>query len=185
MLRGSFAATLLLLLVSASATWAADGSPDSPPLAQLAEETLVPHGQAAPPIATSNNLTVTSVDPPNGASNVALSTNVTVSFSEEVDPATVTATSFRLLDSGNVPLPAQISVAPSALQATLDPDSALGLIELHTVEVTADVEGLTGRPNGFFTSQFATGDVCDNCPTTPNPDQADGDGDGVGDVCDP
>jgi hypothetical protein len=28
------------------------------------------------------------------------------------------------------------------------------------------------------------GDSCDNCPEIPNPDQADGDGDSVGDLCD-
>ena len=27
------------------------------------------------------------------------------------------------------------------------------------------------------------GDVCDNCPATPNADQADADGDGTGDAC--
>jgi hypothetical protein len=151
----------------------------------MAEAALGDFGFAAPPIATSTTITVTSVSPANGATGVPVSIHVIVGFSEEVNPATVTTSSFRLLDSGGVPVAAQVSVAPTGLQATLDPDSALGLIELHTVEVTADVEGLTGRPNGFFTSQFATGDVCDNCPTTPNPDQADGDGDGVGDVCDP
>ena len=151
----------------------------------MAQATLGNFGVAAPPIATSTSISVTSVVPASNASDVPVTTHVTVTFGEEIDPATVTTTSFRLLDSGAVPLAAQVSVSPTALQATLVPDSALGINEQHTVEVTADVEGPTGRAVVFFTSHFTTGDVCDNCPNTPNPDQSDMDGDGVGDACDP
>ncbi len=38
-------------------------------------------------------------------------------------------------------------------------------------------------PNSDFDGD-TIGDICDNCPRTPNTDQSDVDGDGVGDVCD-
>lgn len=37
----------------------------------------------------------------------------------------------------------------------------------------------------FDSDMDGTGDAADNCPSTPNVSQADGDGDGLGDVCDP
>ncbi|MCB0640870.1 MAG: thrombospondin type 3 repeat-containing protein [Phaeodactylibacter sp.] len=40
-----------------------------------------------------------------------------------------------------------------------------------------------GQP--IDTDQDGIPDASDNCPDTPNPDQADADGDGIGDVCDP
>jgi len=42
----------------------------------------------------------------------------------------------------------------------------------------------TPNPDQADADQDGRGDVCDNCPQTPNPDQADTDRDGVGDVCD-
>jgi len=43
--------------------------------------------------------------------------------------------------------------------------------------------GLAGR--GHFDVGDGVGDACDNCPGVYNPDQADSDSDGIGNVCDP
>ncbi len=42
----------------------------------------------------------------------------------------------------------------------------------------------TPNPDQADADRDQVGDVCDNCPARPNPDQADGDGDGIGDACD-
>jgi len=73
-----------------------------------------------------------------------------------------------------------LTVGETNLRGAVDPatfgcafnqeNAALGA---HGVTVPGDLDG-DGWP-----------DLCDNCPATPNADQADGDGDGIGDVCDP
>ncbi|MCB1056754.1 MAG: thrombospondin type 3 repeat-containing protein [Acidobacteria bacterium] len=52
--------------------------------------------------------------------------------------------------------------------------------------VPDDVDNCPTTPNADQADADSDGfgDVCDNCAMTPNPDQADGDSDGFGDVCD-
>jgi len=55
---------------------------------------------------------VTAVDPANNALDVPESNNISVTFSEPLNPATVTTSTIRLLKNG-VPVPATVSLATS------------------------------------------------------------------------
>ncbi len=63
-----------------------------------------------------------------------------------------------------------------------DVDPATG----ETTPVTATSGGTITYDAGMFPDADGDGvpDASDNCPDTPNPDQADSDGDGIGDACD-
>jgi len=61
---------------------------------------------------------------------------------------------------------------PGALQTT----NAGGFAEAFVTKI--------GGAVNTDTDNDGVPDASDNCPSTPNPDQADSDGDGVGDVCD-
>ena len=101
--------------------------------------------------------TVTEVSPVDAAAGVNPSTSVVVTFSERVDPATVTTGSVRLLDGLLDEVPATVTLSPNRLSATLIPDAPLGLLSTYTVDVTTLVTDLVGNNlSAPFTSTFTT-----------------------------
>jgi hypothetical protein len=85
--------------------------------------------------------TVTGMAPADGAADVPLDTSVSVTFSEPVDPATVTASSF--LVAGSQPVQGTLSVNGSTV--TFDPAESFSPSTLHTVTITTDVRDLAGN----------------------------------------
>ena len=91
--------------------------------------------------------TITDRSPASGATGIARATNVTVTFSEPMNPATITAATFTLRASGaGSDIPATVSYVNGV--ATLDPDSNLQWGTQYQVTVSATVADLAGNPLG-------------------------------------
>ena len=98
----------------------------------------------APPPDTTGP-TVTSVSPANNATGVVISSNLSVSFSEAMDAATIVPTSFELRDAGGNPVTVAVTYSASTYTATLDPTSNLALNTQYTARVTTGVTDVAGN----------------------------------------
>src|SRR6185503_16111379 len=99
---------------------------------------------------------VSSTDPANGATGVARNRKIAVSFSEAMDPATITAPNVT------VSAPGQASVAGTVAYVgrtmTFTPSAALAADTAYTVTVTTDAKDLAGNPLAAdFVASFTTG----------------------------
>jgi Bacterial Ig-like domain len=94
--------------------------------------------------------TAISVTPADAATGVATADNVEVTFSEDVDSSTLTASTFTLLKQGaTTPLEAQVSYDSATKKATLDPEADLEAGTTYTATVkggTSGVKDLAGNP---------------------------------------
>ena len=81
--------------------------------------------------------TITARSPADGATNVSTGANVTATFSEPMDPATINGTNFELRDPSNAVVPATVTYDAAQRRAILDPTSALQ----NSTTYTATVKG--------------------------------------------
>jgi hypothetical protein len=79
--------------------------------------------------------TVVSFAPASAATEVAIDANVTATFSEDMDAATITGSSVELRDAGNNPTLATVSYNAGTRTVTLDPIGTLALGGVYTARV--------------------------------------------------
>ena len=97
---------------------------------------------------------------------VSVFTSVSASFTEALDPAAVTATSFTLTDGSN---PVDGTVSISGTTATFHPATPLSYGKNYTVTLTADVKDLAGNPlASAYSWSFTTRDA----PAMPQSNQS-------------
>ncbi|MGC1952212.1 MAG: Ig-like domain-containing protein, partial [Gammaproteobacteria bacterium] len=115
--------------------------------------------------------TVTATVPVNGAADVGINTNVTATFSEAVDPATLTGTTFELRDGGGVLVPATVSYDAATRTASLTPNAALSLSTAYSATVKGGVDGvkdLAGNGLAADVPWAFTTVASDPCAAAPN-----------------
>ena len=83
---------------------------------------------------------ISSVTPNAGASGVGTGTNVTATFNEAMDAATINAANFELRDASNALVPATVAYSAASRTATLDPNNALA----NSTDYTATIKGGPG-----------------------------------------
>lgn len=91
--------------------------------------------------------TVTAVAPAEGATGVPRGVNVQATFSEAMDAAAITSSTFTLVKTGETtPLPASVTYDPLARTATLNPSADLFASTSYTATVTSGARDEAGNP---------------------------------------
>jgi len=106
--------------------------------------------------------TVISTIPANLATGVLLNRNITATFSEAMDPATITTTTFTLLN-GITPIAGAVTYTAASKTATFNPTSDLAISTEYTANITIGVKDLAGNTLAITrTWSFTTGSATDS-----------------------
>ncbi|MGH9895072.1 MAG: Ig-like domain-containing protein, partial [bacterium] len=100
--------------------------------------------------------TITSVEPANNSVDIPTNVKIQVTFSERVNPISVTESTFFLTDfNTGAMIPGSISVAPNRLSASFVPAALAGSTKYRVT--VSGVTDLTAQTASFFSSTFTTG----------------------------
>jgi large repetitive protein len=117
-------------------------------------------------VADTTRPTVSTVSPVNGATGVATSSTIVLTFNEPIDAATVNVNTVPIFGNGfSGQLAGSYTVDATGKVVTFTPVSALPGNTLIIVEVNG-VTDLAGNGNNFFESTFTTGAGTDTTPPT-------------------
>ncbi len=117
--------------------------------------------------------TVSSRTPANNATGVATGTNVTATFSEPMDAATIDAGTFQLRDASNDLVPATVTYNPSNRRATLDPDAPLQSSTAYTATIKGGAGGVADASGNVLANDSSWGFTA-AAPPPPPPDEGPG-----------
>ncbi len=103
---------------------------------------------------------MTSVTPGGSATSVTTTTSITATFSEAMNPASVTGSTIELRDPSNTPVPGVVTYDGPTRRATLQPSAALAYSTTYSVRIVGGVAGVqdaAGNPLAAdVTSSFST-----------------------------
>jgi methionine-rich copper-binding protein CopC len=86
--------------------------------------------------------TVTATSPTSGATGVSRTANITATFSEAMNPTTISTSTFVLRDAGNNVIPAAVTINGANTVATLNPTATLAAGTTFTVTVQGGAAGV-------------------------------------------
>lgn len=113
---------------------------------------------------TNNAPTVTAVVPLNNATNVAINTKVTATFSKAMNPGTITAATFTLKHGSTA---VTGNVAFSGVTAVFTPAGNLAANTVYTATITTGARDTTGRALAAnYSWSFTTGTTADTTAPT-------------------
>lgn len=110
---------------------------------------------------------VISTNPVNGATGVPINRSIAATFSEAMNPATISATTFTLTAPGGVAVLGTVAYAVSGSAALFTPTAPLAANTLFTATITTGAQDLAGNPLASnFVWTFTTGAAPDNTSPT-------------------